>query len=118
MSSDNGAAAPSCKAATSIEFWVIVPVLSVAMTVTAPKFSMTERPLTKNPFEAILLAPNAKASVTVGSSPSGIIATRTPSENKNAFHKSDPPAPAMTIKLTAMAKEINATTLEMCAISF
>ncbi len=62
-------------AVTCIRFWVRVPVLSVQMTEVDPRVSTADRRLTRAPRLAMSRTPTARASVIVGSSPSGTLAT-------------------------------------------
>ena len=63
---------------TRILFSVRVPVLSVQITVVEPRVSTAESRLTSAPLRAISRTPTARASVIVGSSPSGTLATSSP----------------------------------------
>ena len=63
---------------TCILFWVSVPVLSVQMTEVDPRVSTADSRLTRAPRRAISRTPTASASVMVGSSPSGTLATSSP----------------------------------------
>ena len=63
---------------TRIRFCVSVPVLSVQITEVDPSVSTADSRLTRAPRWAISRTPTASASVIVGSSPSGTLATSSP----------------------------------------
>ena len=63
---------------TRIRFRVNVPVLSVQITLVEPSVSTAEIRFTRTPFRARIRTPTASASVIVGKSPSGTLATRSP----------------------------------------
>jgi hypothetical protein len=79
---------PAVRSATTVaRFCVRVPVLSEQMTVVQPRVSTLSRSLTRAPRFAIRDTPTARASVTVGSSPSGTLATKIPIQNTKACAK-------------------------------
>src|SRR5665647_684383 len=63
---------------TRIRFRVSVPVLSVQITLVEPSVSTAEIRFTRTPLRARTRTPTASASVIVGSSPSGTLATKSP----------------------------------------
>ena len=75
---------------TRIRFSVSVPVLSVQITVVAPSVSTALSRLTRAPPRASRRTPSASASVIVGSSPSGTLATSRPIANISASWKGSP----------------------------
>ncbi len=74
-----------------IRFSVSVPVLSVQMTVVDPRVSTADSRFTRAPSRDSTRTPIASASVIVGSSPSGTLATMSPMAKATA---SDAPSPA------------------------
>ena len=84
-------APPAHARSTSMRFSVSVPVLSVQMTVVAPRVSTALRRFTSAPPRARRRTPTASASVIVGSSPSGTFATSSPIA-KTTASSSDSPA--------------------------
>jgi len=66
---------------TAMRFWVKVPVLSQQITVAEPRASTAGRCRTRALRRAILCVAIASASVTVGASPSGTLATMMPMAN-------------------------------------
>ena len=81
---------PTKSSLTDIRFWVRVPVLSVQMTVAEPRVSTDESFFTMAFFPAILCTPSARASETVGMSPSGTLATIMPMANMKLVLKVSP----------------------------
>ena len=75
---------------TRIEFWVRVPVLSVQITVVEPSVSTAESRLTTAPRRASDRTPTASARVMVGSSPSGTLATNSPTAKTKASCRGSP----------------------------
>ena len=72
---------------TRIRFSVRVPVLSVQITVVDPSVSTEARRFTTAPRRARSRTPIARASVIVGSSPSGTFATSRPIEKLSSGTK-------------------------------
>ena len=75
---------------TSILFWVSVPVLSVQMTSVLPNVSIALNRLTRPPRLARSATPTARASVIVGSNPSGTLATSRPMAKIEAWVQDKP----------------------------
>ncbi len=75
-----------------IRFCVSVPVLSVQITVVAPSVSTEDSRFTRHRWRAMRCTPSASARVSVGSSPSGTLATITPRANKNPSATGSTPA--------------------------
>ncbi len=75
---------PSRASTTLMALRVKVPVLSVQMTSVEPNVSTADKRLTSAPRLAMPRTPAARASVIVGSNPSGTLATSSPMANKNA----------------------------------
>ena len=112
-------ARPSAKntVRTVMRFWVSVPVLSVQMTVAAPSVSTAVRWRTSALRRAMRCVPIARASVTVGSKPSGTLATMMPMA-KMKFSQNGSPMNRPTAKnTTPSATDSIATRRDSRAIS-
>ena len=83
-----------------MRFWVSVPVLSVQTTVVDPSVSTALSRFTSAPLRARLRTPTARASVIVGSRPSGTLATSSPIANA-MLSAVDSPAPRMPSGMNA-----------------
>ena len=74
-----------------MRFCVSVPVLSQQITVVQPSVSTAGKLFTRAWRLAMRCTPRARERVTVGSSPSGTLATKRPMKNTNASRKVRPP---------------------------
>ncbi len=97
--------------ATCIRFWVRVPVLSVHRTMVDPSVSTAESRLTTAPFRARSCTPTARASVMVGSNPSGTFATSIPMAKLAAAARESPETSPRGKKVTPATTATTAISL-------
>ena len=93
-----------------MRFSVSVPVLSVQMTVAAPSVSTLVSRRTRTWRRAIRRDAIASASVTVGSRPSGTLATMMPMANTKLAQRDSPSASPITKTMTPTAMASTAMT--------
>ncbi len=102
---------------TVIWFSVSVPVLSVQITVVSPSVSTAESRRTIALRRAIRCVASASESVTVGSRPSGTLATMTPIANRKRSVAPIPSVPASRKNAAPSETESSATTRVIRRIS-
>jgi hypothetical protein len=108
---------PSSSSFTTMRFWVSVPVLSVQITVVEPNVSTDDKCRIRTFRFAMRWLASTSASVSVGSRPSGTMATMMPMAKTNAFQNGTPAKRPTTKKRSPIPTATIPITRLRCAIS-